>query len=154
MQITLSSLKIARSLSEETLAFTATLLIDGKPAYAVSNHGQGGCNAYHALYREAPSIAEIEADLVASGLVKADAFEKLDWHISDLIGKEEAKKALKRTLKKITVIDMHKGQEALFTFKAEPTAANIERLLAAKPELKGKIVNGNPALEAKALELI
>lgn len=40
--LTLAKLKIARSLSEETTAFTADLTLDGKVFGYASNHGQGG----------------------------------------------------------------------------------------------------------------
>lgn len=42
MELTLKNIKHARSLSEETNAFTATLCADGKPIAEARNDGQGG----------------------------------------------------------------------------------------------------------------
>ena len=42
MEITLKNLRVAQNLSEETLAFTATIYVDGKRAGDVSNRGNGG----------------------------------------------------------------------------------------------------------------
>lgn len=47
MKVELKNIKIATTLSEETLAFTATLYLDGKKAAEVSNRGCGGSNMYH-----------------------------------------------------------------------------------------------------------
>jgi hypothetical protein len=52
MNLILKNYKPAHNLSEETLAFTATLYIDGKRAATVSNHGRGGCNDYDFEDRE------------------------------------------------------------------------------------------------------
>ena len=46
MNITLKNLKIARHLSEETTAFTATIYVDGMSVGHVKNDGQGGSNSY------------------------------------------------------------------------------------------------------------
>lgn len=40
-RITLKSLKINKTLSEETLCYSATVYLDGKPVMAASNRGQG-----------------------------------------------------------------------------------------------------------------
>lgn len=42
MKLELKNIKVSRSLSEETLAYTATLYVDGKRTGRVSNHGMGG----------------------------------------------------------------------------------------------------------------
>lgn len=44
MELTLRSIKIAKHLSEETTAFTATVYIDGKKAGFARNDGRGGSN--------------------------------------------------------------------------------------------------------------
>jgi hypothetical protein len=44
MKLELRNVKIARNLSEETLAYTATVYVDGKRAVDVSNNGHGGCD--------------------------------------------------------------------------------------------------------------
>lgn len=47
MNLTLSNIKYLESLSEETPAYTAAVLLDGKPFCHVSNHGHGGCDMQH-----------------------------------------------------------------------------------------------------------
>lgn len=46
MEITLKAVKTAAFASEETRCFTATVLIDGKPAGRVDNDGRGGSHRY------------------------------------------------------------------------------------------------------------
>lgn len=153
MKIELSGVKVARSLSEETLAFTAVVKIDGKPAYAAKNQGCGGCNYYDRLRPDAPSIQDIERFLIAQGKAKADDFEILDCYIGDLIETQESAKRLARMLKtKIVVLVDNKGQPALATYSAKfpPNATNIAKV-AARGET---VVNGNPALETRALQLV
>lgn len=43
LNITLKSFKHIKSMSQETLCFTATVCLDGKPIGYASNIGQGGC---------------------------------------------------------------------------------------------------------------
>ena len=43
MNVTLSNVKIAHHLSQETYAFTAKLLVDGEIIASVRNAGTGGC---------------------------------------------------------------------------------------------------------------
>jgi len=153
MKIEIKNLKHSPSLSEETLAFTANLYVDGFHAYAVSNHGTGGCNSYYAVGKDVPSVAAIEADIVAQGKAKADDFEILDAFIGDLIEDEIARKRLSRMLKsQIVVLVDNKGQPALATYpkKFPPNPVNI-----AKVRARGEtVVNGNADLEQKALALV
>jgi hypothetical protein len=44
MKLGLKNVKIARNLSQETLAYTATVYVNGKRAVDVSNDGHGGCD--------------------------------------------------------------------------------------------------------------
>lgn len=156
--ISIKGLKIAASLSEETVAYTATICVDGKPAFHASNHGQGGCDLYHPIKGyTGPSEAALEALCKATlppteayGMTLAPSFEGL---IGDLIENEQRQKRLARMLKnKVVVLGEHNGQPALFTIKAEPTPANLATL-AARPGMK-PIVNGNADLMARALALV
>lgn len=49
MNFTLTKIKYLESLSEETPAYTATVLLDGKPFCNVSNHGHGACDDQHMI---------------------------------------------------------------------------------------------------------
>lgn len=46
-EVTIRNYKPVDALSEETLAFTATIYLDGKRAGEASNHGRGAANRYH-----------------------------------------------------------------------------------------------------------
>jgi hypothetical protein len=46
-EVTVRGYKPVDALSEETVAFTATIYLDGERAGEVSNHGRGGANRYH-----------------------------------------------------------------------------------------------------------
>lgn len=69
----LSSLKVVKSMSQETLCFEATLNLNEKPFCIVSNRGEGGCNNYSPLkgkqnYREIDSERKrIDLDLRERG---------------------------------------------------------------------------------------
>src|SRR3546814_10802929 len=67
MAIALKALKIHKGLSEETYCYTATVLVDGIPAFHASNHGHGGCDNYQPVpgYK-GPSELEISAWLKAN----------------------------------------------------------------------------------------
>ena len=62
MNVTLSNVKIAHELSEETYAFTANLLLDGEFIANISNRGTGGA---HDVYPCNPAtrhkLNEVEA---------------------------------------------------------------------------------------------
>ncbi len=61
MKVTLMSVKYSPSLSDETNAFTAIVVVDGVPAFGVSNHGQGGCDEHFPL--------------------KGQSYEKMRWEM-------------------------------------------------------------------------
>lgn len=52
MKITLKNIKTYEEISDETLAFSATVYIDGKRVGTVQNQGCGGCNEYHGFNDE------------------------------------------------------------------------------------------------------
>jgi len=61
MKIEIRNIKIAPFLSEETIAFTSDVFVNGvKTAYA-KNDGQGGCTFYHAYENKRELLAEAEA---------------------------------------------------------------------------------------------
>lgn len=46
MNLTLKNVKIVGPQSEETICFSAILLVEGKPTFHVSNDGKGGAHRY------------------------------------------------------------------------------------------------------------
>lgn len=166
MLIELKNLKVAASLSEETTAYTATIYIDGKPAFHASNHGTGGSDDFHAI---APfgydDLKRIDAWLAENKppIDLGQGFKPmpcdLELFVGQLIESAERTKRLTRILKsKITLIDKDKGgAEALFTFRHPPTPENLAkaRELLASGKWSGTLVNGaEPAIIERALALV
>ncbi len=61
MNITLKNCKLALSLSEETIAFTADLYVDGVKTGYASNHGTGGPTGYYATPAQRERLSKAEA---------------------------------------------------------------------------------------------
>ena len=152
MELKNLSLNISRS--EETHCFRASVYINGKRMFSVSNRGCGGPNEYlpdvkFTLYlgqygeafEEAMAIAREEAKQYTLKKIELgedlqwaiDKFgdgksnELIDWLITDLINEPLTLKEMRKTLKKkITIYDPKKKQ----TFslgKDKPTDENIDK---------------------------
>lgn len=163
MEITLRNLKHSPSLSEETYAFTATVVVDGLLAFEASNHGRGGPDFYHPVRGyTGPTVAEIDAWLAANTpKIEGEGYSldnSLELVVGELIEAELARKRLNRLLgSKIVVLATDNGQPALFTYKAKPTpdalSAIRDRIAAGK--IEGELVNGaDEGVLARAQALI
>lgn len=163
MKITISNLKHSASLSQETHAFTATVLVDGVRAFEASNHGTGGPDHYYPIKGyTGPSEKEINDWLKANTpAIKEHGYElenSLEIVVGDLVNDELARKQLKRMLStKILVIDKDGEENALFSYKGKPTP---DALLAMQKaidagRIKGRLVNGgDEAIMAEARKLV
>lgn len=158
MEIELKSVKIHKGLSEETYCYTATVLVDGVPAFHASNHGHGGADMYHPVKGyNGPSEIEINAWLKANKEPCVSHGVTMEYDLELMVGEllddHERRKTLSRMLKtKIVVMVEHKGEDALASYPArlKPTPENIARI-AAKGD---RVVNGNAELETRALALV
>lgn len=83
----LTKVKVYKDLSAETLAFSATLVID-KAKYAVTNAGQGGCHSYWPPLRQ-EHREQMKAQLVAQGDTALLDFEPEDALIDSLLHEYE-----------------------------------------------------------------
>lgn len=169
MEIIIKNLKIARTLSEETTAYTATIYVDGVATFAASNHGHGGCDMYHRLATAKVTETDVNAWLAThvapDGPWEADPAKRAPYdtgHTCDLevfvgrfIADAETAADRKRIAKKFdgymakTICILRDG--GLFTVKALPTPANLATIK--QRETKGgTIVNdADEATKAKAL---
>lgn len=98
MQITLGSFKHMPSLSEETLCFSATVLIDGEKVGTVSNRGHGGSHVFFppALVTRLDAYAKTLPLLSYRGdPIPMDADLLIDQLTTTLLQKQELQKALK-----------------------------------------------------------
>jgi hypothetical protein len=165
MQIEIKNLKVARQLSEETVAYTATVYVDGKQAFHASNNGHGGCDLYRPVQGyTGPSEREINDWLKANHEPYKSEYGTLDYTlemaVGDLIAATERKKRLDSILRtRIAVLGQDKaGKDAIFTYPAKykPTPENIQSVktsLAAKKD-PSRVINGDPVLYEKALSLV
>lgn len=152
VKVALKNLKVIKSMSEETLCFTATAYVDGKKAFDVSNRGHGGCHEYDAhdaaLMERANDYAKTRPPYVWADAPTADHCEvhqipyDLDMLIDDLIDAIELEKRVKRLLAKVVMIDDGK----VYTFKAAPRPDVLERIAARYPT--GTILNNMPLADA------
>ena len=166
MKIELKNLKIANHLSEETTAYSATIHVDGKPAFHASNEGRGGGDRFHRLPGyDGPTEGEINswlADNVApSGPFEADQDERQPWDtgslcdlellVSRMMALDEAGTALKRLLRK-HVVTLGSDDKA-YQYKAEPTEAAIATIRNGKPN--ETVVNGaDDSIRDRAIRIL
>lgn len=101
MNIELRKLSIAKSLSQETTAYTAEIWIDGERAFRASNHGTGGCDFFEPVGRF--TVHDVEAWLLANR--KSRAFNglcldhDLEMEVACLMERAEARATLVRRLR-------------------------------------------------------
>ena len=146
MKIEIKNLKVAEFLSEETLAYSATIYVDGIRAFDASNQGQGGPDRYYQFgtITESEVDAWVKANNVPIKFRDQELEYDLELLVGDLIARQQAEKKLKKLLK--TKLVEHANGE-LYTYKATPSPESI--LL-----YRGKgrnIINGDPVLIAAAL---
>lgn len=82
MKITIKNIKINERLSQETTAFSADLLIDGKKVGTCGNYGTGGPTIYHPLEFENLEIIE-QAEKYCIGLPKIPVVHNRDLVMID-----------------------------------------------------------------------
>ena len=110
MEITLKNIKVAAFLSQETVAFSATVFIDGKRVGTVDNAGQGGGNNYNFDY---PKLLEAAEEFVKTQPRVFPEFENdLDSYIGKLVDDHENKKRLARICKKKTLFLLEGDDES------------------------------------------
>ena len=141
-RIELKNLKVAECLSEETTAFTATVYVDGKRAFAARNQGHGGENMLDRLPSDKDgsvfkaAIATLEehcrtAPPVVCGFDDPNTGKPatltltVDFAISLAVEEALHLKDMKKCLKKITVVDPAKQGIQCFKASFKPTRENL-----------------------------
>lgn len=114
-RLSLKSFKTVRWMSEETICFTASVLLDGKVIGTASNEGHGGCTFVHFTSPAAESNAEAFAKSISPLDIKgweflADKGFTLDCLIDILVEREESKKETSRIVAKIRRDAIKKAQ--------------------------------------------
>lgn len=129
MIITIKNLKVAEFLSEETLAYSATIYVDGAKAFAASNQGHGGCDMLHTLPGyQGPSEREVSAWLKANRPAHTShgitLEHDLELEIGELIAKQQAEAKVRRLLKSRICV-LKDGALHTYPTKYKPTPANL-----------------------------
>ena len=147
--IELKNLSLNISRSEETHCFRASVYINGKRMFAVSNRGCGGPNDYSPsdfntgkeAFEEAMAIAREEAEqytlkkielgedlqwaIRAFGDGKSN--ELIDWLITDLINEQLTLKEMRKALKKKVMVYWPKENEIFYLGREKPTDEILEK---------------------------
>ena len=109
MNIEVKKIKHARSLSEETNAFSAELHVDGKHVADCKNSGQGGMTDVYPKYSENKTKRKYYFDMVLKAeefcktlpKYKGDLKMSLDFYIDLEVEKDLQKGDIDKTIKKI-----------------------------------------------------
>lgn len=125
IQITLASIKYMARLSEETDCFSATVMVDGKKAFEVSNRGNGGCNDYNPLKGQTydncrEQVARLEAHCKTLPPYKGrhgDLPMDLDLLIGGLLTDHLRAKDFDKAVKS-AIVFLHDGKIWNFKFKS------------------------------------
>lgn len=148
-KITLKSLQVANHLSEETVAFSADLYVDGKKAFHVSNRGNGGPNSY-TPYVNVPTLFQLETWAQRK---TGETFEALDLIVAQIADKMEQEKMLKRSFKtQVLMIDGGK----MFGWKLQknnPNSLAAIKNQIAKQYPSATVLNDMPIEQAAELVL-
>jgi hypothetical protein len=144
----LKNLSHNATFSEETHCFRASVYINGKRMFAVSNRGCGGPNDYLPLdfskaeaFSEAMAIAREEAKQYTLKKIELgedlqwaiDAFgdgksnELIDWLITDLINEQLTLKEMRKALKKKVMVYWPKSNEIFYLGRDKPTDEILEK---------------------------
>lgn len=108
--ITIKSLKHSEFASQETHCFEATVYVDGKRAFIVSNDGHGGCDRYSPLagsnnHAAVQSLVNtINAELGTEIVGEYKLQNSLDLVIGDLVNDKLMEKELTKVLKRVSYV--------------------------------------------------
>ena len=105
-RLTLKSFKTVKWMSEETVCFTATVLLDGKAIGTASNEGHGGCTFLHFTTPEAETKANDFTKSINPADFKgweflSDKGFTIDCLIDLVVEREEKAKANASILRKV-----------------------------------------------------
>ena len=146
MKLSIKNVKINKTLSEETMCFSADVYVDGKKAFLAANRGMGGGNEYYPTmgktYAEVDKAHAYAASLPArvfadnicvEGSIITTYPTDLDCLVDDLLDRWQLEKQVKGLMKKLSFVDKGKIYSLA---KALPSPQNIAAYKAAHPALQ------------------
>ena len=98
MNVELKAVKTAKHLSQETIAYSASIYVDGQRIGIVRNLGTGGGNEYDWLNQKAAKVG-LRLQIWAKDQKTEYEYDKLDQIINDLADEFEDNQAMKRKCK-------------------------------------------------------
>lgn len=130
MKLELKNVKIAASLSQETLAYTATLYVDGVKAAHMENHGHGAADSIHWINREIGSKVQAWAQTQERDPLFPNLPVDVEMLVHRILDKMEEERQYKKWCKNAIVFqlsgDGDMWQKMSTTDRAKAVAA-IER---------------------------
>ena len=156
MKVELRKVKIAKNLSEETIAFTADLWVDGEQIGYVRNDGRGGANLVSPIMVKDQStigrIREFESwcETQPPRHNRHDVFDMTaDYYISLMVEDYQEEQQVKRWCKTKTVIRLEGDKVGEYhTYNFPYSADFAQRVRSAEPKLV-EIVNERFIKEAR-----
>ena len=146
-RVALKSLKIAKHLSQETLAFTATVYVDGKKIGHAENHGHGGPDALYFTNNkdyqskvdafldacrddgiEAAYDREMAAFRKTNNLPKHDRDFDIEAALSVLVERTDLERTVRRRAKTNVVFWKAGDTSAFYSIKGTCTPENAKRI--------------------------
>jgi hypothetical protein len=158
--LTLKSIKTVKWMSEETICFTANLILDGKNIGYASNEGHGGCTFCHfnTPADEAKAIAfakQANVNDFKGWEFMADKGLSIDILVDILIERNDKAKANEKIIKKVKkdmadkVIFVKEGEDPKMGYRIlKCGAAGIEKGIIAMQTKYGKVTIFNNAPES------
>lgn len=141
--IQLRNLKVHDDISEETVCFSATIVMDGRVVGYVQNDGKGGCNSYHFE----PGMQEVFDAAVEK--YKANCKPEFEFELDDQMVDEVMEETSNERDMKTKTLFKHKGQTYTFNglyspavrdhiLKEYPGAEILNREFAPKEQVEKK----------------
>lgn len=135
MQIELKNIKHARSLSEETNAFTADIWIDGDKVGYAKNNGQGGGTDIRPLEGQRDKLREAEkwaaslpSEIVELGDGPIELKPRLDTVVDELVEDDLMVKDLQKEFRRGVVVHNEDGSMGVYPYKKGMAAADKKRM--------------------------
>lgn len=136
-RIDVRSIKTHKQLSEETLAYTAKVFLDGRHVLDASNHGHGAADMYHlakgATKEQREELVGVAKDIIAErGTVVVEGYTfspesmasmALEVIVHEIIYDKEEQKILRRLCKKHLTVRSPEGEVFTYNVPYSPEAA-------------------------------
>jgi len=147
--ITLKNFKMNDRMSEETLCFSADLLVDGKNVGYVTNHGHGGCHDYRFKPNADWNFTTLNDAIKASYEKRTNEYlpgelfdTDLDTLVDDVTGTLAAIKDLRKSMKRKVLVLEADGKTIREFYWKGVTSLTERHIESIRVKNYGTILNG------------